>query len=203
MTPLTDQELLLEKLEVVKIQGKDKKGRAILRIVGKFFPARVLGGGVEEALKGYLEKRVFPKLGDGRPFVVVYVHTRVHRGDNFPGVAALRSVYESVPPAVREALQAVYFLHPGLHARLFFATFGRFLFSSGLYGKVRYVSRLEFLWEHMRKKEVEIPEFVYDHDEELEHRPLMDYGLESNHHLEYDAPGLDSVGSMFSLRCIS
>lgn len=81
-------------------------------------------------MKGYLEKRVFPRLGE-RPFVVVYVHTRVQRGDNFPGVAALRSVYEAVPAAVRAALQAVYFLHPGLQARLFFATFGRFLFSAG------------------------------------------------------------------------
>ncbi|OAY76043.1 Ganglioside-induced differentiation-associated protein 2, partial [Ananas comosus] len=164
---------------------------------------RELGGARgEEALKGYLEKRVFPRLGE-RPFVVVYVHTRVQRWDNFPGVAALRSVYEAVPAAVRAALQAVYFLHPGLQARLFFATFGRFLFSAGLYGKLKYVSRLEFLWEHMRKREVEIPEFVHDHDEELERRPLMDYGLESDHHRIYDAPVMDSAASMYSLRCIS
>ena len=68
---------------------------------------------------------------------------------------------------------------------------------------MRYVNRLEFLWEHVRRREIEIPDFVYDHDDELEHRPLMDYGLESDHHLSYDAPAMDSASSMYSLRCIS
>lgn len=36
--PLTDEELLFEKLEAVTIQGADKRGRKIVRIVGKFFP---------------------------------------------------------------------------------------------------------------------------------------------------------------------
>ncbi|KAJ0969817.1 hypothetical protein J5N97_022694 [Dioscorea zingiberensis] len=201
---VSEEEILLEKLEPFKIQGRDKRGRRILRIIGKFFPARMMKGmgGGESAMMAYLEKRIFPEL-EGKPFVVVYVHTYVQRSDNFPGVAALRSVYEALPPSVRDGLQAFYFVHPGLHARLFLATLGRFLFSAGLYGKVRYVSRLEFLWEHMRRGEIQIPEFVHDHDEELEHRPLMDYGLESDHHRLYEAPVMDSSASMHSLRCIS
>lgn len=38
VTPLTENELLLKNSEVIKIQGPDKKGRPILRIVGKYFP---------------------------------------------------------------------------------------------------------------------------------------------------------------------
>ena len=74
-----------------------------------------------------------------------------------------------------------------------------------LYGKLRYVSRLEFLWEHMRRGEVEVPEFVEDHDEELEHRPLMDYGLveSDHHHRALDDPAMDTTASMYSYRCIS
>ncbi|WOL05962.1 hypothetical protein Cni_G14693 [Canna indica] len=198
-------ETLLE--EALKIHGRDKKGRKILRIVGKFFPARELmagGKGGEEVLRDFLERKVFPELG-GAPFVVVYMHAYVQRSENFPGVAALRSVYEALPAAVRDGIRAVYFVHPGLQARLFFATFGRFLFSSGLYGKLRYVSRMEFLWEHIRRGEVEVPEFVQEHDEELEHRPLMDYGLveSDHHHRAFDAPAMDSAASMYSLRCIS
>lgn len=34
------QEELLEKLEVFKIKGRDKRGRKILRIIGKFFPGK-------------------------------------------------------------------------------------------------------------------------------------------------------------------
>ncbi|KAH0456724.1 hypothetical protein IEQ34_014631 [Dendrobium chrysotoxum] len=199
--------------------------------------ARVLNGAEgEEALKNYLEKKIFPEIGKA-PFCVVYVHTSVNRQDNFPGVSFLRSIYESLPAAVRDGMEAVYFVHPGLQARLFFATFGRFLFSAGyllikskirdsldlvlfedgfflnfrfldfcarLYGKLRYVSRLEFLGEYMRKSDIDVPDFVHDHDEELERRPLMDYGLESGrHHRDYDSPAMDSAASMYSLRCIS
>lgn len=49
----------------------------------------------------------------------------------------------------------------------------------------------------MRRNGFEIPEFVLDHDEELEGRPLMDYGLESDH------PTQDSSVAMYSMRCIA
>jgi hypothetical protein len=35
-----EQEELLEKSEVFKIKGRDKHGRKILRIIGKFFPGK-------------------------------------------------------------------------------------------------------------------------------------------------------------------
>lgn len=37
-----EQERLIEKLEIFKIQGRDKRGRKILRIIGKFFPGTQL-----------------------------------------------------------------------------------------------------------------------------------------------------------------
>lgn len=46
------------------------------------------------------------------------------------------------------------------------------------FSKLVYVSRLEFLTEYVRKGQIDIPEFVVEHDQELETRPLMDYGLE-------------------------
>lgn len=158
---MTKQEILLEKKRVITVQGRDKAGRPIVRIVGKNFPgtvaetrhtpvrscwardasgcfvfvgvaARELGGGghAEAALKGYVRRRVTPAIGDAE-FVVVYMHSGVDRRENFPGVGAVRTAYESMPAAVRERLHAVYFLHPGLQSRLFFSTLGRFLFSSG------------------------------------------------------------------------
>jgi hypothetical protein len=47
-----------------------------------------------------------------------------------------------------------------------------------LYWKIKYVSRVEYLWEDIRKGQVEIPEIVAEHDEVLENRPLTDYGIE-------------------------
>ena len=76
--------------------------------------------------------------------------------------------------------------------------------SRRLYSKLKYVSRLEFLWDHVRRSEIEIPDFVYDHDEDLEYRPMMDYGLESDHARVYGAPAVvDSPVPMYSMRCIS
>lgn len=69
-----------------------------------------------------------------------------------------------------------------------------------MYGKLRYVSRLDYLWEHVKRNEVELPDFVYDHDEDLEYRPFMDYGLESDHRA---SASLDSPLSTYSMRCIS
>lgn len=65
------------------------------------------------------------------------------------------------------------------------------------------MNRLQFLWEHVRRKEIEIPEFVCDHDEELEYRPMMDYGMESDHPRVHGAPSVDSPVSMYSMRCIA
>ncbi len=64
------------------------------------------------------------------------------------------------------------------------------------------MNRVELLWEHV-SNEIEMPEFVYDHDQELECRPMMDYGLESDHPRVHRAPSLDSPVSMYSMRCIA
>ncbi|KAF7141095.1 hypothetical protein RHSIM_Rhsim06G0010300 [Rhododendron simsii] len=195
------QEKLLDKLGVFKIQGRDKCGRKLLLIIGKLLPAKHV---TAEALKKYLEEKIMPGL-DEQPFSVVYVHTGVRRSENFPGISALRLISDAIPIDIKDRLEAVYFLHPGLQSRLFLATFGRLVFSGGLYRKVKYVSRLEFLWEHLRRNEMELPESVYDHNEKLEYRPMMDYGLESDHPRSVCSAlaMVDSPFSVYSMRCIA
>ncbi|KAL2512792.1 SEC14 cytosolic factor family protein/phosphoglyceride transfer family protein [Abeliophyllum distichum] len=162
----SQQQKLIQKLEIFKIQGRDKQGHAILRIIGNLFPG-------------------------------------VDRSENLPGISDLRSIYESIPVNIRENLKVVYFLHPGFQSRLFLATFGRLLFPGWFYWKLRYIKRLEFLWDNIRRKEIEIPEFVYEHEEELEYHRAMDYGLESDHPRAYGAPNLDTTVLTYSMRCIA
>ncbi|KAK3166484.1 hypothetical protein QOZ80_1AG0046360 [Eleusine coracana subsp. coracana] len=164
----------LEELQVVRVQGTDRAGRTIVRIVGKFFPAPVIDG---ERLKRYVFFKLRTELPMG-PFCILYMHTTVQSDDNNPGMSILRTIYEDLPPEYKERLQVFYFLHPGLRSRLAIATLGRLFLSGGLYWKIKYVSRLEYLWGDIRKGEVEIPEFVMEHDKVLEHRPLTDYGIE-------------------------
>ncbi|CAL5420741.1 unnamed protein product [Camellia sinensis] len=155
-------------------RGSDKSGNRIFRIVGKCFPAPVISG---ERLKKYVFHKIYTEMPEG-PFCIIYMHSTVQKEDNNPGITILRWIYEELPPACKDRLQVVYFIHPGLRSRLVFATLGRFFLSGGLYWKIKYVNRLQYLWEDIKKGEVEIPEFVQNHDDILENRPLTDYGIE-------------------------
>ncbi|XP_050227059.1 uncharacterized protein LOC126676810 [Mercurialis annua] len=164
----------LDLLQFFRLQGSDKSGNRIFLVVGKCFPAQIISG---ERLKKYIFHKICSELPEGR-FCIVYMHSTVQKEDNSPGVTILRWIYEELPADYKDRLQAVYFVHPGLRSRLFFATLGRFFLSGGLYWKIKYVNRLQYLWEDIKKGEIEIPEFVKSHDDILEHRPLTDYGIE-------------------------
>ncbi|XP_022847875.1 ganglioside-induced differentiation-associated protein 2 [Olea europaea var. sylvestris] len=165
----------LEALQFFRLErGSDNSGNRIFRIVGKYFPAAVISG---ERLKKYVSHKILTEMPEGS-FCVVYMHSTVQKEDNSPGLTILRWIYEELPNDSKDRLQAVYFIHPGLRSRLVFATLGRFLLSGGLYWKIKYISRLQYLWQDIKKGVVEIPEFVQQHDDILEHRPLTDYGIE-------------------------
>ncbi|KAF5175457.1 hypothetical protein FRX31_034950 [Thalictrum thalictroides] len=164
----------LDLLQAFRVEGIDKSGNRILRIVGKYFPAPVVSA---ERLKRYVFHKIFTELPQG-PFCIVYMHSTVQKEDNSPGVTILRWIYEELPSELKDRLQVVYFIHPGIRSRLLFATLGRLFLSGGVYWKIKYVSRLQYLWEDIKKGEIEIPEFVQNHDDVLEHRPLTDYGIE-------------------------
>ncbi|XP_074584743.1 uncharacterized protein LOC141840602 [Curcuma longa] len=178
----------LEALQAFRLQGSDKAGNRILRIVGKYFPAAVIDG---ERLKRYVFHKFITELTE-EPFCIVYMHSTVQSEDNNPGISIMRWIYEELPLDFKDRLQVVYFLHPGLRSRLVLATLGRLFLSGGLYWKIKYVSRLQYLWDDIKKGQLEIPEFVQEHDNVLEHRPLTDYGIEPDplHLTEVPAMGL-------------
>ncbi|KAL3625557.1 hypothetical protein CASFOL_031011 [Castilleja foliolosa] len=178
----------LEALQFLRLErGSDKSGNRIFRIVGKYFPAPVITG---ERLKKYVFHKIMTEIPEG-PFCIVYMHTTAQKDDNSPGLTILRWIYEELPDDYKNRLQVVYFIHPGLRSRLVFATLGRLLLSGGLYWKIKYVSRLQYLWQDIKKGEIEIPEFVQQHDNILEHRPLTDYGIEPDplHLIEVPSTG--------------
>ncbi|XP_004493410.1 uncharacterized protein [Cicer arietinum] len=180
----------LELLQFITLQGSDRNGIRILRIVGKYYPATVVSA---ERLKRYVFHKIFSELPDG-PFCIVYMHSTVQKEDNSPGITILRWIYEELPADFKDRLQTMYFIHPGLRSRLVIATLGRFFLSGGLYWKIKYVSRLQYLWDDIKKGEIEIPEFVRNHDDILENRPLTDYGIEPD---PFHLSGMPSVAYSF------
>ncbi|OWM85461.1 hypothetical protein CDL15_Pgr019085 [Punica granatum] len=117
----------LEFLQFFRLQGSDRAGNRIFRVVGKYFPAPVVSG---ERLKKYVFHKICSELPEG-PFCIVYMHSTVQKEDNCPGLSILRWIYEDLPSVIKDRLQVVYFIHPGLRSRLAFATLGRFLLSGG------------------------------------------------------------------------
>lgn len=176
----------LEELQFINVQGFDTAGRRIIRIVGKHLPAPIVSS---IRLRDYIQHKICRELQEEN-FCIAYFHTRVTRKDNYPGVFNLRWLYETLPGDVRQRLQVVYFVHPGLLSRTILGTLGRFFLSDGLYLKLNYVSRIEFLWDYIKQGQVEVPDFVFAHDKELEHRPLMDYWLESDPLNAYGVSGM-------------
>ncbi|KAJ8565116.1 hypothetical protein K7X08_001576 [Anisodus acutangulus] len=182
----------LDSLQFFRLEsGSDKSGNRIFRIVGKYFQAIVISA---ELLKKYVFNKIRTELPEG-PFCIVYMHSTVQTEDNNPGLTVLRWIYEELPSDHKDRLQAVYFVHPGIRSRLVLATLGRFFLSGGLYWKIKYVSRLQYLWDDIKKGQLEIPEFVQKHDDILEHRPLTDYGIEPDPlHLSQMPPTAYSFG---------
>lgn len=87
-------------------------------------------------------------------------------------------------------------VHNGMHQIAWFLLLNfnikLFLFSSfRLYWKIKYVSRLQYLWDDIKKGQVEIPELVQRHDDVLEHRPLTDYGIEPDTLHITEVPSVD------------
>lgn len=83
-----------------------------------------------ERLKKYVFHKIFTELAEG-PFCIVYMHSTVQKEDNSPGLSILRWIYEELPSDYKDRLCVLYFVHPGLRSRLFFATLGRFFLSGG------------------------------------------------------------------------
>ncbi|RWR79871.1 ganglioside-induced differentiation-associated protein 2 [Cinnamomum micranthum f. kanehirae] len=164
----------LDLLQAFRVEGSDKSGNRIFRIVGKFFPAPVVSA---ERLKKYIFHKMFTELSQG-PFCIVYIHSTVQKEDNSPGVSILRWIYEELPPDFKDRLHVIVLHSPWDPVEAAFCHPGRFFLSGGLYWKIKYVSRLQYLWDDIKKDQIEIPDFVQSHDDVLEHRPLTDYGIE-------------------------
>uniref|UniRef100_A0A453PWP8 CRAL-TRIO domain-containing protein n=1 Tax=Aegilops tauschii subsp. strangulata TaxID=200361 RepID=A0A453PWP8_AEGTS len=103
--PLAARASSSPELQVVRVQGADRSGRPVVRVVGKFFPAPVIDGG---RLKRYVFHKLRTELPEG-PFCILYVHTTLQSDDNNPGMTILRGIYEELPAEYKERLQIFYF----------------------------------------------------------------------------------------------
>lgn len=172
----------LEMLQFIQTGFWDLNGTATVLIVGKHLPATVIS---PERLNRYVVMKL-EAVASKEHYSVVYIHTGSSYWANSPGVRWLWNAYNRSPPWCRTKLKDVYVVHPDLHLHATMWLLCRWM-SDGLWSKVRILVRLEFLWDHFSKDALPIPTFVYEHDQELEDHPLMDYGIITTR--EWSPPG--------------
>ncbi|GFR46256.1 hypothetical protein Agub_g7808 [Astrephomene gubernaculifera] len=161
----------LDQLEFLQTSGRDKDGRPLVVVVARNFPAKVLN---PDRVYRYLITRL-DAIADG-PYSVVWFHTCSSYWQNCPSLSWLWRTYERLPPKYRSHLHRLFVVHCDLPLWVGLAALGPLL-SEALWRKVEWVARVEFLWDHVHKKQLAVPDFVSEHDALLEEQPLADYGV--------------------------
>ncbi|EFJ40405.1 hypothetical protein VOLCADRAFT_77960 [Volvox carteri f. nagariensis] len=173
----------LDRLEFLQLSVRDKEGRQLVVVMARNYPAKVLD---PERVYRYLITRL-DRIVEG-PYSVVWFHTGSTYWQNSPGLSWLWRTYERLPMKYKANLHRVYVVHCDLPMWVGLAALGPLL-SEALWRKVEWVSRVEFLWDHVPKKQLVIPDFVAEHDALLEDQPLMDYGVVATKEVN-SVPGL-------------
>ncbi|KAG2441543.1 hypothetical protein HXX76_003164 [Chlamydomonas incerta] len=165
--------------------GRDKEGRQVVLVAAKHYPARMLK---TDRVFRYLIHKLDAVVDE--PYVVVWLHTASSYWTNCPSLAWLWRTYERLPCKYRSNLARLYVVHCDLPLWGALAALGPLL-SADFWRKIEWVSRVEFLWDHIPKKQLlpALPAYVAEHDALLEDQPLMDYGVVASKEVN-NVPGL-------------
>ncbi|CAI5457976.1 unnamed protein product [Closterium sp. Yama58-4] len=159
-------------------EGEDVEGRIVVRVVGKYLPAHVFPTDHVERYIHHKLHELFSLAGPDRHVSILYIHTECESLNANPlALLTFRDIFQGLPPNLRQRVGAVYILHPSLTLRVGLWLMSPWL-SDSLYSRVVFVSRVEFLWEHIQEDQVDLPQFCLDHDSKLEAHPLLDYGVQ-------------------------
>ncbi|XP_005090009.1 protein GDAP2 homolog isoform X2 [Aplysia californica] len=137
--------------------GVDHFGRPIVVFVGKNYPAQTAD---PEKVLLYLIRVMDPVVETD--FVLVYFHT-LTSGANQPPMNYLKMVYSFLDHRYKKNLKQFYIVHPTWWSKLatwFFTTFT----ASDIKPKVHSLKGVQFLYSKMSPDQIDIPQFVHEHD---------------------------------------
>lgn len=175
----------LDGMGFLQVAGRDHRDRPIVVVSARLYHAGMIRK--ERALQ-YLAHKL--QLVCQEPYTVVWLHTKARYWTNCPSTWWMWKTYESLPCWYRENLSVVHIVHCDL------SLWGGTLvalpwWSDAVWQKVNWVARVEFLWDHMDKRVMLplIPEYVIEHDQDLEDQPLVDYGIVASKDMATAIPG--------------
>lgn len=150
----------IAEMKIIYRGGVDSEGRPVMVVVGAHFLLRCLD---LERFVLYVVKEFEPLIQ--KPYSIVYFHSAASLQVQ-PDLGFMKRLQQMLGRKHQRNLQAIYVLHPTLGLRS--AIFGLQLLVDGdVWKKVVYVDRLMHLFRYVPREQLTIPDFVFQHDLEV------------------------------------
>jgi hypothetical protein len=147
----------IARLSVIYESGKDASGRPIVVIVGSRLPMQ----------RNYLDRvflymiKTMDKIVD-HSYTVVYLHTKMENKDT-PEFSWMKQVYNIMDYKYGDHLSSFFVVHPTFWLKIFEGVVSTFVTSS-FFTKVKYIAKLDELYDFIDPEQLVIPEEVYEYD---------------------------------------
>lgn len=150
----------IAEMKIVYRGGVDSEGRPVMVVVGAHFLLRCLD---LERFVLYVVKEFEPLIQ--KPYTIVYFHSAAALQLQ-PDLGWMRRLQQILGRKHQRNLHAIYVLHPSFHLKA--TIFALQLFVDNVtWKKVVYVDRLLQLFRHVPREQLTIPDFVFQHDLEV------------------------------------
>ncbi|XP_048134900.1 protein GDAP2 homolog isoform X4 [Rhodamnia argentea] len=151
----------IAEMKIVYRGGVDSEGRPVMVVVGAHFLLRCLD---LERFIFYVVKEFEPLIQ--KPYSIIYVHSAASLQLSIPDLGWMRRLQEILGRKHQRNLHALYVLHPNLHLKASILALQWFV-DDVVWKKVVYVDRLLKLFRYVPRDQLTIPDFVFQHDLEV------------------------------------
>lgn len=147
-------------MKIIYRGGVDIEGRPVMVVVGAHFLLRCLD---LERFVLHVVKEFEPLIQ--KPYTIVYFHSAASLQPQ-PDLGFMKRLQQILGRKHQRNLHAIYVLHPTLGLRT--AVLAMQMFVDGeVWKKVVYVDRLVQLFRYVPREQLTIPDFVFQHDLEV------------------------------------
>jgi len=147
----------IARLSIIYESGRDTSGRPIVVIVGSRLPMQ----------RNYLDRvflymiKTLDKIVD-HAYTVVYLHTKMEDKET-PEFSWMKQVYSIMDYKYGDHLSSFFIVHPTFWLKMFETLVSTFV-TSNFFTKVKYISKLDELYDFVDPEQLVIPEEVYQYD---------------------------------------
>ncbi|KAL5224208.1 hypothetical protein ABZP36_010847 [Zizania latifolia] len=150
----------IAEMKIIYRGGVDSEGRPVMVVVGAHFLLRCLD---LERFVLHVVKEFEPLIQ--KPYTIVYFHSAASLQPQ-PDLGFMKRLQQILGRKHQRNLHAIYVLHPTLGLRT--AILAMQMFVDGeVWKKVVYVDRLVHLFRYVPREQLTIPDFVFQHDLEV------------------------------------